>query len=170
MRSLGYEYSVEDYENVILAIFFHDVIYDTTLSDSKNVDLSKIYCKEFLEKSVSMNRDRIFDICGIIESTDYTINMLCGDPPIYSYMRDLDLLGFAAKPDDFQQTSDNIRKEFWNVSDVDFIKGRLEFMRNMQIKGVFSCRYFWPYEETAQENISKEIERLERFALHQKWG
>lgn len=165
LRSIDETYDSEVIRDLIsFAILFHDIVYDRSMSvtDSENVDDSADYSALFLKNNTELDDIDIFTVFQIIKATDHSNKWGVDDNIFHHYMRDLDLFSFSWSWEQFSETSERIRKEFSHVDDIDYLKGRIEFLTKMKYRGVFSTSYFLSWEDSAQKNIERELDRLKR--------
>jgi len=145
--------------NFELAIWFHDLIYNT------NEKLSAEYAGRLL-KNFLVETD-IKEIQSLILSTiqiDYTKIIIQGnvDPCLYHFMHDIDFSGLGENWRNYHINSKNIRSEFYLLDNYDFYTARLKFLTSMSNIEIFATETFRDtYELKAHENILNEIKILE---------
>jgi len=80
------------------------------------------------------------------------------------FLHDLDYAIFANDLGQYDEYSMNIAQEYMRharITPFEFEEGRLEFLRDLQRRGVYKMRYFFDlWEEKALANIDREIKRL----------
>ena len=74
-------------------------------------------------------------------------------------MLDIDLSGFGQPFDICWKHAQNIRKEYYNTNDFDFLTGRLKFLNTIDNRSaLYYTKYFYDkYEVQARRNIAEEI-------------
>ncbi|WP_353932636.1 hypothetical protein WJM97_08635 [Okeanomitos corallinicola TIOX110] len=144
---------VEDLSTVKLAVWFHDLVYDTHAKN--NEEKSAEYAGEMLKK-LALNYNKIEKIQQLILATK---NHQADDIDS-QVLLDADLGIFAADKIQYQEYVQAIRQEYAWVADVEYIKGRrmilTKFLQRPSI-------YFTPLmlessEELARLNIQAELD------------
>ena len=81
------------------------------------------------------------------------------------YVVDIDLSSFGLPWKEFVQDSINVQKEFTHLSDQEFAKRNLKFLKSLQSRPriFFTEFYRQRYERAARENISKRILNLNEY-------
>jgi predicted metal-dependent HD superfamily phosphohydrolase len=103
-----FENRINDYDSVIFAIWFHDIIYDPLKRD--NEERSAEFAKEFLIK-IKYEKNRIHKVQELILRTkDHTIRNSNDNFDIKVFL-DLDLLIMGMKRKHYVKYAKNIRKE-----------------------------------------------------------
>lgn len=149
MLEEGKKYSLT--EDQILAIWFHDVIYDTR--SSNNEKQSAKFAGVWLE-SVQYPTDGIERVCQIILDTK------SHEPSIEasSLVLDLDLAILAAPRHLYVEYSTAIRKEYSWVPANEYRAARIKFLEKMLSRKVlFNTQQFQNKEQLARTNIASEI-------------
>lgn len=151
---------ITDLDAVILAIFFHDIIYDPTAHD--NEEKSAELFSDLMSDSLSdiiVQKVLLFIIAtkdhGPADSKD-------GD---LLYFLDLDMSILGRDRLAYSQYSKKIRMEYCHIQEDAFNSGRSAFLRKILLaeKPIFLTGEFRSkMEQKARENIAWEIEQLER--------
>lgn len=145
--------SVQDLFTVKIAVWFHDVVYDTHTKD--NEEKSAEYAGEMLKK-LAFNHDKIEKVKQLILATKYHE----ADDIDTQVLLDADLGIFAADKIQYQQYTQAIRQEYGWVSDAEYIRERSKILtRFLQRPAI----YFTPLmlqsaEELARLNIQGELD------------
>lgn len=146
-------------QSIELSIWFHDAIYNPySLENEKN-------SAELLRSSINTDHtNQIYDAYHAILATashtkDQNLNK---DDIVTMYMLDIDLAGLADDESSYKKSSDNIRKEYSFLSDEEFYKNRIKFLRNMlQRSKIYYTKYFQSYENNARINMQNEINYIQ---------
>ena len=147
--ALGHSASVE------LAIWFHDVIYLT--GDPENERKSADW---FAEKAAGvLSPEMIREVDGYIMST---LHREKPDDEGAKFVVDVDLSGLGMAPESFKRDGDNIRKEFGDMSEIEFIRGQAGFLQKLLDRDSI---YFTPFfydlcEAPARRNIRGVLDSL----------
>ncbi len=150
-----------------LAAIFHDAIYDKKNTDAQNVQASALLFVSWFKE----NKDNLTDYQDMFEviynlilatSTHNSNYFLSKNPHIeklcYLFL-DLDLKILASTPEIYKQYVENIRKEYNQFTDEEFLKGRLEFCNTMLNK-VFIFKSMVELNVIARENLNNEKQEI----------
>jgi len=135
-----------------LALWFHDAIYipdaQHGLNECQSADFAISLLKMWLPQDADLEVRR-----HIIATASHTTSLPY--PTTDEHILDLDIWNFSSSFENFMCMGELIRQEFKHVSDEDFQKGRLSFMKQMQDKpSIYRTPYFKThYEEAARKNI-----------------
>ena len=155
-----YQNKIVDLNAVILAIFFHDIIYDPTARDNE---------EKSAELFSALMSENLSDV--IVEKVVFYINSTRDHSPALSkdedllYFLDLDMSILGRDRLAYAQYSKKIRMEYCHIQEVAFNSGRSTFLRKILLdeKTIFLTEDFRSkMEQKARENIAWEIEELER--------
>ncbi len=144
---------VEDWDVLLLALFYHDIIYNVKRSD--NEAESANLARERLQ-STSLSDDRIkrcvlhiLATKGHATSDDHDTNLFT----------DADLSILGQSPDVYKEYVKQVRKEYFVYPDIAYNKGRkkvLEYFLTME--KIFKTDFFYKkYEIQARENLEREL-------------
>lgn len=141
-------------DEVELAIWFHDAIYDPAAEHnerkSANYFLSQLNGYFWDDFSREVER--------LILVTDPSTKHL--GTPREGLMVDLDLSILGSSPEAYLEYSKAVRKEYSFASDEDFNHGRSEILQSILKDKIFVTEHFTHLEEQARTNITEELERL----------
>lgn len=155
------------YEDVILSIIFHDIIYD---EKGNNEIRSTEKCSDFLSK-YNFTPFRINKINKMILAT--TKHNLTSDKDT-NLLIDLDLSILGSDVNTFNNYCDNIYKEYlymysklpdFNLENFNskYLKNRIKILNSFNRKSqIFGTKQFRYLEDRAKLNISNEITKLEK--------
>jgi predicted metal-dependent HD superfamily phosphohydrolase len=142
-------------EEVELAIWFHDAVYDTTLSD--NEEMSAAWAKEYLN-SVRAKPDAVDRIVDMILATKTHI-AISEDSEL---MIDIDL-GILGTPQNiFEEYDLAIRKEYHWIPEKDYRKGRAQVLKSfLDREAIYRTVVIRDiYEAQARENLTRKVDEL----------
>lgn len=143
-------------EEVELAIWFHDAVYDTRRNDNEQKSA------EWAEKVIRQSglghgiAERVF---ALILATRHHTEVLDTDAQL---MVDVDLSILGAAPKVFWQYEENIRKEYAWVPESLFRSGRTEILRSFLNRQYIYHheQYRGMFEEKARFNLKRAVEEL----------
>ena len=139
---------------VLYAIFYHDIIYKTTRKD--NEEKSAVYALKILPENASINKDLVYTmICATQLHQHNSIQDI-------NWLIDFDLKILASNWEDYQIYCQQIRKEYKIYPDLVYKPGRkkalVHFLENDFIFQTDEFRT--KYDDKARANILKEMEQL----------
>ncbi len=143
-------------ETVLLAIFYHDIIYQPTKTDNEQQSANVLYqtlCPYIAD-------DILQKACQLILLTHK--HELIHDDNDASYFLDMDLAILASTPRIYQQYAKNIRQEYHHVSNSLYQQARCFILQNfLQRQRLYFTDYFYQrLEKQARENLQHEIYSL----------
>lgn len=139
--------------NQIIAVWWHDVIYVPGAKDNeeRSAEDAAEYCKSMLD----MRDDDIQAIKQMILDTKTHIPTI----PDSELIIDFDLEILASNPDNYQEYTEQIRKEYSFVPDDLWKKGRGDFLTTFLKRDKIYYKTTW-LEERARANLANELSRL----------
>lgn len=148
---------IDDFDSVLFAIWFHDIIYDPLKRD--NEERSAEYAREFLVK-INYEKNRIHKIEKLILRTkDHTFQD-GNENYDFKVFLDLDLLILGIEREQYVKYAKDIRKEYGFVADDVYNKERKKILKqylNSQL--IYKTKKFRDlYEKQARNNIKFEID------------
>lgn len=148
---------IQGMPQVVLAVFFHDAIYDSQANDNEEQSAALV---QALMKPIGLASEDIEPIASLVQSTKKHHPILSGTDNRLFLDADLAILG--SSPGSYLRYCDAIREEYAWVPQSDYIVGRkgvLEsFLQRPEIYMTESVR--GKLEERARENIAAEIQLL----------
>ena len=149
---------LNDRPSIILAIFFHDEIYDTR--SHENEAQSAKWATESLTKLNLPNAtiDRITYLIHLTkhhpaQPTDLNAQLLL----------DLDLSILATPPIQYQTYAQAIRQEYSWVPETDYRKGRSQILQNFLNRDrLYHHPEMHHHEQQARTNLNQEIQNLKQ--------
>lgn len=145
-----------DYDEVLFAIWFHDIIYKST--SKKNEDKSADFAKLVLEKCAKkkINIDKIHQL--IISTKSHKIILNDNDDNAFLLDSDLSILGQSWNI--YESYIQKIRKEYQIYPDFLYNPGRRKVLQHfLDRKSLFFTeKYQDLFEVLARENLKKELD------------
>lgn len=143
-----------DLDEVELAVFFHDIIYEPRATDNEAQSAAL-----FRDAAAGMPPDRIDRVAAMIFATARHEK---SDDPQTQLLLDLDLAILGATPNEYRRYCGAIRAEYEHVSQPDWKKGRAKVIEKFLARPVI---YQTPHfnsllEENARAHIRDELEAL----------
>jgi predicted metal-dependent HD superfamily phosphohydrolase len=146
-----------------LALWFHDSVYEATadkgVSELCSADFMKACMSPYLTCDKNcLDRDLLNDVYAGIRMTENHLEGII--PPKFHKILDLDLAGFAMKPESYKKTAVLLRKENSHVSDEAFEIGRKKFLQKLLSKGFIyrSDMFRIQFENIALSNVQSDLE------------
>ena len=135
-----------------LAIWFHDVVYDTRAKD--NEERSALAAEAFLEGMEIAER-----VGALIRATQHTTSL---DDPEAVLLCDIDLSILGRDSATYDRYAQHVRREYQWVLLPDFIAGRCKVLQSfLERDQIFRTMHFRErYEAQARLNLQRELDRL----------
>ena len=116
----GHDLSRPEQAALVLALWFHDAVYDTQRSDNEQVSAELAH--QLLAKVgvVGVWCDRIREL---VLATEHSASPPAGNA-LTDLMLDIDLAILGAAPDRFEQYQQQVRREYGWVDEADYTQGR----------------------------------------------
>lgn len=137
----------EDADAALLALFFHDIVYDPVRSDNEERSAEALRAR--------LDGDTAARACAHILATKkheaHTLDS--------SLVVDIDMAILAAPWPDYLRYAENVAREYLPVYGADaYRSGRCEmFLKPVQERRIFLTEVFAPREADAQRNIRDEL-------------
>jgi predicted metal-dependent HD superfamily phosphohydrolase len=140
-----------------LAIYAHDVIYDAKAKDNESQSANWI-CS-LLERS-GVDKNKAERVRSLIEASDHKNPPKDNDS---AYFLDIDLSIFGKTEEVYDKYAEAIRKEYSWVSEEDYRKGRSQVLRHFLAREkIYYTEFFRnKYEYQARINLERELISLE---------
>ncbi len=143
---------------VSLALWFHDVVYDThsTNSEADSADLAE---RALFEAGIT--GPLVGRVRALILATRHVGGPVTQDEAI---LRDVDVLILGAEPTVYQQYEQGIRREYGWVPDEIFKDGRRQVLTNfLEQPRIYHLSEFQErYESVARRNLNRELKTLSK--------
>ena len=144
----------QDGLSVEMAIWYHDVIYDSQAKDNeeRSAVFAEAVCQE--NKLPTPFTEKVTRLILATKKHDASTN---SDT---SLMTDVDLSILGQAPQRFSKYEQQIRLEYGWVSDAAFADGRASVLESFLIRPrLYSTDFFWDkYELQARENLTRSIQ------------
>jgi len=147
-------------------IWYHDAIYNPYSPSGLNEEQSAIlYSSEDYSPTIRHAIRATADHVRTQEDNPSS-NPSFGEWPLTKIMLDIDLSGFGKPMHVYANNSMNIRREYYNTTNIDFVKGRLAFLQRInQRESFYYTDYFRDlYHSKSKENVALEIAALQHAA------
>lgn len=147
---------IEDWQVVVFAIAYHDIIYDTQKQDnelkSAEIASNRLSALKLSAVKNSKCKATILATQGHQFSNQNDINLFT----------DADLSILGAPPFVYQTYANNIREEYISYPDFLYNPGRAKVLQHfLSMKKIFKTDYFFDkYEMQARENMKAELNEL----------
>ena len=158
------ELTVEDLAKVLVAIFWHDVVYIP--GDQYNEQKSAVEWEQYAKNVGNIPSNFVHDVSDMINSTKigYDLNQIKKHPS-WALLHDLDYISFASYAV-MVMNRDLLWNEFSSLDVSKYIEGRLKFLKMLMdttaSSGLFLTPVFSKYNELATENILREYQHYKR--------
>lgn len=165
--NISKEYSSEVIEDVAMAWFYHDCVYNVVKSVDKDPAVNEVCSglvalKDLIEMGWTAEQAGL--MYDLVMWTKHN-KVPAIDDDRANLIVDVDLMGMASDREVFAATSHNVRLEFFQATDEQWIDGRKAFWKNfLSTKGskIFQTKPFQNLNEKAKGNILYELECLEK--------
>jgi predicted metal-dependent HD superfamily phosphohydrolase len=146
---------MEGWDDLVLAIFLHDSVYDPKRSDNeyRSAELVDAWMP-------SLPEERRLRVKRLVLATDHRKEQ---EDDLARLIVDIDLSVFAAEPMDYDRYSVAVRREYGFVPDDQWRVGRVEVLRKfLERPSIFSTSAMAGSESDARSNLAREIAELGR--------
>ncbi|GAB3549111.1 hypothetical protein GCM10027343_30320 [Noviherbaspirillum agri] len=153
-------------EVVDLAIWFHDVIYDTRSAD--NEERSADFAHDAM-RTMQIHGELIAAVRQCVLAMQRHEVLLQSHPDVPLFL-DLDLSILGATEDIYRHYRDAIRTEYGWVADQEYCAGRASVLKKFQARPqlYFTRLMADRYEERARHNIALEVRDLMQESGHER--
>ncbi|KKN42319.1 hypothetical protein LCGC14_0714380 [marine sediment metagenome] len=160
-ESENFRTNVSDYDSIIFAIWFHDIVYNVKKSD--NEIKSAVIAEDFLN-SINYDKIKLDKIKVLILKTKNHSLFDSNEDFDTKLFLDLDLLILGANNRLYRKYAENIRKEYSFVPDKIFNTERIKILEDfLNQEFTFRTERFRKrYENIARKNIKSEINFLSK--------
>lgn len=154
---LNYADRITDNESVLLAIFFHDIIYNVKQTD--NEEQSAIAAAAFLHQT-SYPAERTAQVTDFIHATKTHVNTRHNSD--LDYFLDFDLSILSAPAADYITYTEQIRKEYSIYPDMLYKPGRKKVLAHfLGLPAIYKTDTFRAEREAlARQNMQEELKTL----------
>ena len=147
---------IEDWQTIIAAVAYHDIIYDPVSHDNE-------------EKSASLAYDRLTQLGWTFAQKEKCTEQIMAtkyhqlsDNSDTNFLTDADLSILSVDARQYLEYTEQIRKEYQVYPDDVYIPGRKKVLTHfLEMESIFKTEYFKSrYEDNARSNISAELQVL----------
>jgi predicted metal-dependent HD superfamily phosphohydrolase len=148
-----------DYDTMVLAILFHDVVYEPARLD--NEEASAAFAARHLA-ALGLSEERIGEVARYILATRHGTDREVADSPGLALLLDLDLSILGAAPAAYRAYAEAIRREYASVPDELYRPGRRRVLESFLARGRIyrTDRLSALWEGPARTNLAGEIAGL----------
>lgn len=155
--------SIDDYETIVLAIWGHDLEYDTQAAKGENERISAADSGNLYAR-LGVPVDRLQKVKSYILATE-NHDADETDRDLLLFL-DMDMAILAADWERYLHYARSIREEYWWVEPKAYIAGRSDFLATTLQKIVFRTVVFAPLlEQSARANMRRELKLLQEGGL-----
>jgi predicted metal-dependent HD superfamily phosphohydrolase len=144
---------LDDPDSVEIAIWFHDLIYDTRASDNEQRSADRFL--ELAGKSMDSSfKSKVHDLIMV------TVHPGLPQTSDQQFMVDIDLSSFGLPWEDFVRDSDAVRGEFPHLADTEFFPRHRAFVKSLLSRPNFYFTDFFRsrLEKRARSNIQRYLD------------
>lgn len=148
---------ITDNESLLLAIFFHDIVYDVKQTD--NEEQSALVAAAFLRQT-SYPAERTIQVMDFIRATKTHLNT--SNNTDLDYFLDFDLSVLSAPAADYTAYAQQIRNEYSIYPDDLYKPGRKKVLTHfLALPAIYKTSVFREQRETiARRNMQEELKAL----------
>ena len=147
-------------DEVGLAIWFHDVIYDPKMNHNERK--SAHYFSDKL--SPFLWGEFVGEVQRLIVATDPMLKHRGTNRE--NLMIDIDLSVLGSPLGQYREHASLLRLEYSHVDEEEYRERRSNYLRALLSDKIFTTEHFYPLEEQAQANIKQELEEMQEAGLH----
>ena len=154
-----FQNEIYDYDSVLFAIWFHDIIYEPKNND--NEKKSAECARKFLN-NLEYEKNRINKVIDLILRTKNHFEQNLNEDFEAQIFLDCDIIIFASLRKNYLNYSKSVRKEYSSIPDTIYNKGRIKVLESFLNKNyIFRNKNFQKlYEKKARKNVRFEIKML----------
>ncbi|HSY62686.1 MAG TPA: hypothetical protein VK796_12465 [Cytophaga sp.] len=147
---------IKDWDTILFALFYHDVVYNATKSD--NEEQSAVYAGERMKK-LGISDEIILKCSNQILATKSHLQQSDSDS---NYFTDADLSVLGQEWSSYALYFHQVRKEYAIYPDFLYNPGRKKVLNHfLAMERIFKTDYFFDkLEEKAKSNLKKELKFL----------
>jgi predicted metal-dependent HD superfamily phosphohydrolase len=147
---------VTDWDGVLFALFYHDLVYDPTSKD--NEEKSAVEAEKKLD-ALGVPIEKIRHVVQLIVATKSHNASPDADVNLFT---DADLSILGSPEAEYEQYCSNVRKEYSIYPDILYKPGRRKVLQHfLEMKSIFKTGFFaTKFESAARINITNELKLL----------
>ena len=156
---------VDDVAAIVLALFFHDIVYDTKAANGKNEEESRIRMAAMAHR-LGLPHALTVKAADAINATFHDGRGLKEIVERYVVDVDLSILGTGTGDEYDREYAWKIREEYSWVPDLEYKTGRIKVLQGfLDRPSIYNTELFRErYEKRAREHLTREIGFLRREA------
>lgn len=152
---------LKDPKSVIIAIWFHDLVYDTK-SNTNEEDSAQLTFELLTELGIPS--EIIAKILKYVLATKHHSLDIDSSNEDLAYFLDFDMAILGASAERYDRYARDIAQEFAWAKDFEgkdiFTPGRIQFIQQTLQRPIFNTQVMSEFETQARLNLSRELERL----------
>lgn len=147
-------------DKIELAIWFHDVIYNTQAFSNEH--LSVILMKSCLLGSTCWPVEYLNEVGEMIMATKHDSNLTSSSPDHFKYFIDIDLAILGETQEEFDNYNAQIKEEYNWVPEETYKTKRVEILQSfLNREWIYNTQLFRnEFEEPARQNLKRAIKEL----------
>lgn len=153
--------AVSDWQLLMLAAAYHDVMYDTARTDNEEASAARALG----ELSLFLETRRLRQLEAIIIATKHHERVADTDTNLFC---DADLAILGSAPDAYDRYAAQIRQEYGQYPDALYNPGRAAVLRKLLEQPALykTASFHSKYEAAARENLNRELLALDPANAH----
>jgi predicted metal-dependent HD superfamily phosphohydrolase len=154
-----FQNEINDYDSVLFAIWFHDIIYEPNNTDNEEKSAE---CSRAFLNNLDYEKNRINKVIDLILRTKDHSNQILNEDLDAQIFLDCDIIIFASERKDYLNYAKSVRNEYSSIPDTIYHKGRINVLESFLNKNyIFRNKSFQKlYEKKARKNVRFEIKML----------
>ncbi|KAH8587161.1 hypothetical protein B0O99DRAFT_493431, partial [Bisporella sp. PMI_857] len=149
---------------VMLAIFFHDIVYNPERNDNEiqSIELFKLFARDAELPKETIEYVSAFIGATITHSMDASLSALNNGEDLKLFL-DFDLEVLSREESQYQAYAEQIRMEYNNVCQREYYIGRIKILSSFldRKRIYFSDIFYDTCEINARRNVTNELEALQ---------
>ncbi len=148
---------IQDWDIILFALFYHDIIYHTKRMDNESE--SALLAASHLNEALHLPKERIEKCSVHILATKGHTKSTDNDTNIFT---DADLSILGSDSQTYKRYTKDIRREYYIYSDKEYSYGRQKALNHfLKMETIYKSKHFIDkYENQARKNIKDELTEL----------
>lgn len=152
--------NVENWEALLLALYYHDLVYNTARNDNEeqSAELAAHYLQgtQIPKESILLCRQHILATKSHVAHQSHDTNLFT----------DADLSVLGSTPEAYLTYAKQIRQEYSHTPYAQYVKGRTTVLQHfLQLPFIYKTAPFQHLQVRAKENMVNEITLLQQAAI-----
>ncbi|XP_076462765.1 uncharacterized protein LOC143295085 [Babylonia areolata] len=154
--------SIRDYPAVVLAVLFHDIVYnpESPTNENDSVELFKTFAEE-----INLSEELSQKVAAMIKATIKHLpeDEACADPDLLFFL-DFDMAILGQSQQVYDLYAANIRQEYCHMDTEAFCKGRTKVLQTFVARPriYFTEELHKAFDNKARQNMLREVESLDQ--------